>query len=1192
LLKAAAKSLAKEEKERALASKETAKNLKKEAEILKDSQRTTKQNLGLRRKQTQSIQKFGKTVADGSKKIGIFRRFLNFTNAELKKSGENANRISFTFRRLFGILAAFAAARVAIQGFKDLVRSSLDFNRRLEQANLGVASLLLAVGDLRGEMGETVDISERFILAQAEARKQVQLLRKDALTTTATFEELLETFQVGLAPGVQAGLDVNEIRRFTLRISQAAAAIGLSQNQLAEEIRSILAGTIQARTTRIAVSLGITNADIRRMKEAGRLGEFLTEKFSAFEEASAKTAKSFSGLVARVRDAFRGVLGAAGKGLFDELKGELETVFGAFTEVKGDFITPNEKAVKSFKFIFDGLRVGLAQAKEMIATLSGGSTFETIAEFFGEALGTGLTIVLGILQGIVEAGNNIIGIFKNIFQLLTGITGKLPASELRDIVASAVEILFTFKALNLVFGNINSKVGLLKVGFTGAFFVAAQLSKIILQNTAETSEITLAQTTQLQTTLLKQRAELAILAAKVAATYVTPGAAPLRKKALKDISDAIERQKEEYGKQLALIETARDREQRRKFEAKEQDKRLKELNEELNKSPVLISSATDAFKETEKVITDAQKKLKAFQVTSGLETSLAGVGGEELQILIKARGEIHQSLQQTQKDIIGTRQTISNLIKRGSEYQEKVINLSAKERAELNQVLAIHQERIKAQKETKAVEDEILLLTKEISAAEDKGDKAEADRLRNKVASAKTAKEQLQTELQAIAVGLRFVDPKTANLAQQLLPIVGQLKGEREKLLAIQNAEKDVSKAILDLAKARAQVARDRRIEENRIATQELAIQVTNQQRLNKAYSEGASVSQLDLVTAKNRADEIRHEISLINERFDREIRAQEIALAHATSLEESEQILEGINALEAQRAAELGLQTELLKEQEAQAKRLEARISRGLIGGFEQAAEYFVTDFQSSFEAGVAIMQSSMEGFADFLSTAITDSLDPNGKGIRENFANFLRGIGNMIIQQLTRVALAKATIGLFPGLLGFNDGGFAGASGFNRGGFAHFGPHARGFASGGISKPSWIHPKDTIPAWLAPGEGIIPVNRVMQYGKTAISRIIDGSIDPMGLNALANVSSRSSRIASPTQPSFNQGGFTSSAMSANQAEQRTGQQTSSSRTFVQPAIVANEDTMDTLLFGGKGALLRRFKDWGPEIKSALGVT
>ena len=62
--------------------------------------------------------------------------------------------------------------------------------------------------------------------------------------------------------GREAGLDVDQVRKFTIAISQAAGAIGLAQNQLAEEIRSILSGTIQARTTRIAVALGIKQGEI------------------------------------------------------------------------------------------------------------------------------------------------------------------------------------------------------------------------------------------------------------------------------------------------------------------------------------------------------------------------------------------------------------------------------------------------------------------------------------------------------------------------------------------------------------------------------------------------------------------------------------------------------------------------------------------------------------------------------------------------------------------------------------------------------------------------------------------------------------------------------------------------------------------------------------------------------------------
>jgi hypothetical protein len=187
---------------------------------------------------------------------------------------DHINRVAFTFRRLIGIFAAFQGIRAAASAFRQVVNEAIALNQQIESAVNGIAAIATASAELRDPWGNVLKPAEAFAAATGLAREQLALLRVDALQTNATFEDLLKTFQSATAPGLEAGLSLDQIRQMTVRIAQAAAAVGIPSDQLDEEIRSVLTGATTSRTTRIAQVLGGAkeyNQQFRDAKEAGIL---------------------------------------------------------------------------------------------------------------------------------------------------------------------------------------------------------------------------------------------------------------------------------------------------------------------------------------------------------------------------------------------------------------------------------------------------------------------------------------------------------------------------------------------------------------------------------------------------------------------------------------------------------------------------------------------------------------------------------------------------------------------------------------------------------------------------------------------------------------------------------------------------------------------------------------------------------
>ena len=378
--------------------------------------------------------------------------FLGISKSADQAEG-SVNRIAFTFRRLFGILAAFTIARQVAAGTFGLIRDMIKFNAQLEQSQLGIASVLLAVGEVRDATGQTVVASQGLAIAQGEARRQTELLRKDAVRTAATFTDLLTTFQVAIAPGIESGLNIDEIRRFTVQISQAASAIGLEQNQLAEEIRSILTGTIAARTTRIATALGINNEDIRIAREAGVLFEFLQKRFEAFSVAGDESLNNFNTILSNIRDTFQLILSSGGLDFFNKLKALLKDVLDSMATLNPltGVIEPNPRIVQIIQAFASGLGVVVDEVSRLRIAL----TFDDVLTMFralGQAIGFAGRIAGRFIEGAVKGLGDVSRIVKVVvrtFQDLTGIK-LFDNAVLNDTVILLVRFTTLLVGLSLV----------------------------------------------------------------------------------------------------------------------------------------------------------------------------------------------------------------------------------------------------------------------------------------------------------------------------------------------------------------------------------------------------------------------------------------------------------------------------------------------------------------------------------------------------------------------------------------------------------------------------------------------------------------------------------------------------------------------------------------------------------------------
>ena len=215
-----------------------------------------------------------------------------------------------------------------------------------------------------------------------------------------------------------------------------------------------------------------------------------------------------------------------------------------------------------------------------------------------------------------------------------------------------------------------------------------------------------------------------------------------------------------------------------------------------------------------------------------------------------------------------------------------------------------------------------------------------------------------------------------------------------------------------------------------------------------------------------------------------------------------------------------------------------------GAVGTWTQAWNGFTKGLGASENALASIGQA----MGNRLGAAI-DGLITGTKTLGQAFKEMAIGIIQDIAKIIVKMLILKALDMMFFG--GAPVASTAGAS-YNRGG------RVRGFSRGGYL--SRFGPdRDSIPAMLTPGEFVIRRSAVDKYG-TGLLSMINNMMAPSNLSGMA----KSASNYRGNVQGFNTGGEVPGVGGAGRAE------------GPQPAyIVANERSMQSLLTGGKSAML-----------------
>jgi hypothetical protein len=212
-------------------------------------------------------------------------------NGILGKLEGSADRFVDTLRAGVGIdlggrLVSGLASLPGI--FAETLKAGFEFNRSMESAEIGIASVL---GKFQGLSKEA---------ARNAAAEAIKAIAREEPRAAATMDQLVQGFMATVSTAQGVGIAVEDNIKLVGDFSNVLTNLALPAEQLSQELRSIMTGNI-GPDSQAAIALKITSKDIQAAKEAGNLLGYLNQQFKGMESAGDGANVTFSTLSSAVQ---------------------------------------------------------------------------------------------------------------------------------------------------------------------------------------------------------------------------------------------------------------------------------------------------------------------------------------------------------------------------------------------------------------------------------------------------------------------------------------------------------------------------------------------------------------------------------------------------------------------------------------------------------------------------------------------------------------------------------------------------------------------------------------------------------------------------------------------------------------------------------------------------------------------------
>ncbi|AFY60364.1 hypothetical protein [Synechococcus sp. PCC 6312] len=338
--------------------------------------------------------------------VGEIRQLQN----ELKRTGQEGaqsiQQLDTVNTRLVGSVQELAAKYYlvisALQGIVAAARPAYDLligqNERLQQQILGTAASVSATNRVFQDGFQIADPTEAITAVTPLIEQSLAKIRKGSLELVGvTSGQLVDSYQIIAGQTGELDINLDQAADLTLDFAAALGTLGIPLFQARQEITSIAQGTIDQNSI-LAKTLGLTNDQVKTLKEQGRLYDVLREKLAAFRAGNALAANSIDGITSNIQELVELLGLELGAPLREQILGPLADIF-EFLNSKSEQITEFLREVinlfddigasirDSLGNSFSQLEAALAPIQERLVALWADGTIQNGLRDLGAAIG-------------------------------------------------------------------------------------------------------------------------------------------------------------------------------------------------------------------------------------------------------------------------------------------------------------------------------------------------------------------------------------------------------------------------------------------------------------------------------------------------------------------------------------------------------------------------------------------------------------------------------------------------------------------------------------------------------------------------------------------------------------------------------------------------------------------------------------
>ena len=318
------------------------------------------------------------------------------------------NGVSGAVRSLIGQVMALAGLTAGAAGIGALIKQGVEFNKTMEDTKGGIAGVLLMTREYVDATGKVVTGQKAMSAAFAEASGIQEKLKKDALSTAASYTELVSAFQSSIGPASAAGVkNLDQLREITVMATQAMAALNIPTAQAAQELRGLFSGDM-GPDNRLNQILRVSKDDLKALGgDAEKTAAFFKEKLGPAASAAAMQTGTLTVRLSNLGDILDQTMGEATAGLFKEVSGLVAEVTSGIQENKGVLVDLGETVSAAFSVVKETVSdvMGVVRQDLKSAGVTGREVLQALAVLvvgFVESVGAGMKWAAQLLTSPLE----------------------------------------------------------------------------------------------------------------------------------------------------------------------------------------------------------------------------------------------------------------------------------------------------------------------------------------------------------------------------------------------------------------------------------------------------------------------------------------------------------------------------------------------------------------------------------------------------------------------------------------------------------------------------------------------------------------------------------------------------------------------------------------------------------------------